>query len=53
MLAEMDDEFGVSNVVNEAFGDVAKVKVKKEPVCVVFFMYHLLYSKQATCENMS
>ena len=37
MLEEMDDDFGVSNVVNEAFSNVAKVKVKKEPVSVVFY----------------
>lgn len=34
MLQEMDDEFGVSNVINEALGDMSRVKVKKEPVSV-------------------
>jgi len=31
LLEEMDDDFGVSNVVDKAFANVAKTKIKKEP----------------------
>lgn len=36
MLEEMDDEFGVSDVVNEEFGNVTRKKIKKEPVSEIF-----------------
>ena len=41
MLEEMDDEFGVSNVVNEAFGDVTRRKIKKEPVSCISLLFSL------------
>ena len=34
LLEEMDSEFGVSSVIQEAMGDIGRKKIKKEPVTV-------------------
>ena len=40
----MDDEFGVSNVVDKAFANVAKTKIKKEPVSIHILTYFYVMS---------